>query len=192
MISQGFDVVLAVPARAPMIRIGCRSPSFCRNRTLLIANSRNSALNSSNSYTIPMGPRRRTTAAHLPTVCHETAIQWPAPAIPSVSPCKSGNDFEEPTMTQKCSRCGRTLECHCNRGCSRCTSGFVCPTHGKDWVYRTGGGFFSSGASGSGAKCRKCGRPTTNCQYCHGRSGRTCSACGGTGQICTQHGRYWK
>ena len=57
----------------------------------------------------------------------------------------------------KCAQpgCGRALEkCACWRGCSKCASGYRCPRHGRDWTYKTGGGFFSSGSSGSGRKCR--------------------------------------
>lgn len=91
----------------------------------------------------------------------------------------------------KC-RCGKTLERHCRTGCSSCTSGFRCPTHGKDWAQRTGGGFFSSGRTGSGAKCRKCGRQTVNCSVCKGVAGKTHGQCRGTGQVCPEHDGYWK
>jgi hypothetical protein len=92
----------------------------------------------------------------------------------------------------KCTRCGSALTTCCKRGCSRCTSGFTCPRHGKDWAYKTGGGgFFSSGRSGSGKTCRKCHNAVVNCQWCKGQSGRSCSTCGGTGQTCPRDGRYW-
>lgn len=94
-------------------------------------------------------------------------------------------------MAQKCSKCGSEVKSHCSRGCSSCTSGYVCPRHGKDWAYRTGGGFFSSGVTGRGSKCRKCGARTVNCASCRGNAGRTCSSCGGTGQSCPSHGRFW-
>lgn len=95
-------------------------------------------------------------------------------------------------MNQKC-HCGRTLEAHCTRRwCTSCTSGYRCPRHGKDWAYRTGGGLFTSGATGSGATCRRCHKATVNCPWCKGRSGKTCSTCGGTGQTCATHGRNWR
>lgn len=94
-------------------------------------------------------------------------------------------------MSDTCTTCGRTVQRHCARGCGRCTSGFVCPRHGKDWAYRTGGGFLTAGATGTGARCRRCGTRTVNCRPCRGRKGRTCRACGGTGQTCPSHGRFW-
>lgn len=95
-------------------------------------------------------------------------------------------------MNKKC-HCGRTLEAHCNsRWCAKCTSGWICPTHGKNWAYLTGGGLFTSGRTGSGATCRRCSRKTVNCQWCKGRAGKTCRTCGGTGQTCVIHGRHWK
>jgi hypothetical protein len=95
-------------------------------------------------------------------------------------------------MAEQCSKCSATLEKHCTRGCSQCTSGYRCPRHGRDWAYRTGGDFFSSGSPGAGSKCRKCSRATANCRWCKGQAGKTCKTCGGTGQTCPDHGRYWK
>jgi hypothetical protein len=95
-------------------------------------------------------------------------------------------------MQKKC-RCGLELERHCSsRWCTKCTSGYRCPRHGKDWAYTTGGGLFSSGRSGSGASCRRCHTRTVNCPWCKGRSGKTCGTCGGTGQTCPNHGRHWR
>jgi hypothetical protein len=94
-------------------------------------------------------------------------------------------------MTQLKCRCGQQLEQCCSRGCNRCTSGKRCPRHGKDWAVMTGGGLFSSGRSGNGAKCRKDQLPVVNCPHCRGQQGRTCGTCGGTGQTCPNHGRYW-
>lgn len=91
------------------------------------------------------------------------------------------------------SSCGRQLEkCSCSHGCSRCQSGYRCPRHGKDWAYKTNGGFFSSGSSGSGKKCRKCGCAVVNCRPCRGIAGKTCRECGGTGQTCPTHGQHWR
>lgn len=87
--------------------------------------------------------------------------------------------------------CGDDLTKHCDRGCSRCTSGYVCSRHGKDWAHRSGASLFSSGSSGSGAKCRRCHNRTVNCPHCRGATGKTCSSCGGTGQTCATHGRFW-
>lgn len=93
----------------------------------------------------------------------------------------------------KCSKCSSNLEKHCGRGCSQCTSGYRCPRHGKHWAYATGGGgIFSSLVTGSGEKCRKCGNRVVNCRWCRGQAGKSCSSCGGTGQTCASHGRYWK
>ncbi|MFD7096119.1 hypothetical protein [Streptomyces xanthophaeus] len=94
-------------------------------------------------------------------------------------------------MSQMKCRYGETLEKCCDRGCGRCTAGYVCPRHGKNWAYTTGGGLFTAGRAGSGAKCRKDGKAVVNCPACRGQSGKTCSACGGSGQTCPTHGRYW-
>ncbi|MCP9972800.1 hypothetical protein [Streptomyces somaliensis] len=53
------------------------------------------------------------------------------------------------------------------------------------------GGLFSAGRSGSGAECRKDRVPVVNCPYCRGQRGKTCGTCGGTGQTCPVHGRFW-
>jgi len=49
------------------------------------------------------------------------------------------------------------------------------------------------------ASCKKCSRTTTDCPGCkggrntHGIVGRlTCSQCSNTGQVCPEHGRFWK
>lgn len=94
---------------------------------------------------------------------------------------------------QRCSICNQNLVQHCRRGqCPSCTSGFRCPTHGKDWAKKTGSGFFKPGKSGSGDECRKCHRKTVNCPTCKGGVGRQCNKCGGTGQTCPVDGRFWK
>ncbi|MGW7031371.1 hypothetical protein ACWGVR_33460 [Streptomyces xanthophaeus] len=90
-------------------------------------------------------------------------------------------------MSQMKCRYGETLEKCCDRGCGRCTAGYVCPRHGKNWAYTTGGGLFTAGRAGSGAKCRKDGKAVVNCPACRGQSGKTCSACGGTGRF-AEHG----
>lgn len=94
----------------------------------------------------------------------------------------------------RCSQrgCSHELERCCSRGCHKCTSGYRCPRHGKEWAYTTGGGLFSSGRSGSGGKCRKDNRPLVNCPVCKGRAGRTHRECNNTGQLCPVHGGYWK
>lgn len=91
----------------------------------------------------------------------------------------------------KCAKCNATLVGHCRKGCGACTSGYRCPRHGKDWAYRTGAGFFTSGRTGAGSTCRKCGARVVNCAVCKGHEGKSHRACNGTGQVCTRHGGHW-
>ncbi|GAB3283482.1 hypothetical protein GCM10027449_26570 [Sinomonas notoginsengisoli] len=49
------------------------------------------------------------------------------------------------------------------------------------------------------SSCTKCHRPTVDCPGCNGGRnltgivGRlTCKECGESGQVCPEHGRFWK
>lgn len=42
-------------------------------------------------------------------------------------------------------------------------------------------------------KCEKCFRQLNDCQACRGgRTNLTCSKCRNTGQVCSDHGGFWK